>query len=201
MYMKIYSRIVAAMALMMMSISAIHAQQWQLDKNHSTVGFSISHMVISEVEGKFDDYTLTLTTSKDDFTDAAIQFEVHVGSINTGHTGRDEHLQEEDLFNVAKYPTLSFVGHSMKQVDGKRYKLTGDFTMMGVTKTLELDVIFNGTIKDNWGNQRAGFKVSGVIDRYDFGLEYNSVLEAGGLSIGREVNLDIKLEMINKGGA
>lgn len=201
MYKKVSISLTASFAIILLNLSGVYAQQWQLDKNHSTIGFSISHMVISEVEGKFDDYTLEIQTSKEDFTDASIQFEVKVASINTGHSGRDEHLQEEDLFHVAKFPTLKFVSKHLKQIESKRFKMTGDFTMMGVTKTLELDVIFNGTIKDNWGNNRAGFKVSGVIDRYDYGLEYNSVLEAGGLSIGREVNLDIKLELINKGGA
>jgi len=170
---------------------------WNIDKNHSTIGFSIDHMVVSEVDGKFDDFDGSLTASKDDLTDATISFSAKTASINTANERRDGHLKSADFFDAEKFPELSFKSTSFDKVSDGKYKMTGDLTMHGVTKSVSLDVKFNGTV-DTGKGVKAGFKVSGVIIRKDWGLTYNSVIESGGLAVGEEVTLDIKLEM-NKG--
>lgn len=170
--------------------------KWNFDTGHSSVGFAIDHMVISEVEGNFTKFGGTLESSSDDFKDLKVTFDIDASSINTSHEKRDGHLKNEDFFNVKKYPKITFSSTSFTHIKGKKYKLSGDFTMHGVTKTVELDVKYNGTIKDPWGNTRAGFKVTGELNREDYGLTYGKVMETGGLLIGHEVALNINLEVV-----
>ncbi|MCZ2356471.1 MAG: YceI family protein [Bacteroidia bacterium] len=178
--------------------SIVNAQStvWKLDKSHSSVGFTIDHMVISEVTGSFNDFVFNVKSDKPDFTDAVFDATIQVKSIDTKEPKRDDHLRSDDFFDAANYPTIKFVGKKFSQVSGKQYKVTGDLTMHGVTKTVTLDAKFNGLIKDPYGNTRAGLKVWGEIDRYDYGLKYNAVLEAGGLTIGQTVRLNINAELI-----
>ena len=184
------------LALLTLLIVLSAAQtKWNFDGAHSNVGFSIDHMVISEVEGTFGTFTGTLESPSDDFKNAKITFEIDPASITTGNAKRDGHLKAKDFFNVEVFKTISFVSSSFTHVKGKKFKLVGEFTMHGVTKTVELDVKHNGTIKDPWGNTRAGFKVTGELNRADFGLTYGKVMEAGGLMVGHEVTLNINLEV------
>ena len=189
--------LVAAIALS--GISLAQSTVWKGDNSHSSITFSIAHMVISETEGQFSDYEVTVKADKDDFTDAQYEVVIQAGSIDTDDEKRDGHLKSGDFFDVAQYETITFKGSKFEQVDGKNYKVTGELTMHGVTKTVTLDAKFNGTIKDPWGNTRAGLKIWGAINRTEFGLQYNSVMEAGGLMIGEEVNLDINEELIKQG--
>ncbi|MEQ9426259.1 MAG: YceI family protein [Cyclobacteriaceae bacterium] len=167
---------------------------WNIDGAHSVIGFNIDHMVVSEVEGRFNDFTGSLVASKDDLTDAKVNFTAQTASINTDNERRDDHLRSEDFFEAEKFPEITFTSSKFEKVSDGKYKMTGDLTMHGVTKTVSLDVKFSGTVDTGRGT-KAGFKVSGVLNREDFGLMYNSVLEAGGVAIGKEVRLDIKLEM------
>jgi len=169
---------------------------WGFDATHSTVRFAVSHMVISEVEGNFSKYEGTVTTSKADFSDAKIDFTIDVSSINTNDADRDDHLKNEDFFDVSKYPNISFKSKSMESVGGNKFKLTGDFTMHGVTREIILDAKYGGTITDPWGNVKAGFKISGTIDRTLWGLKYNSTMDTGGLMIGEEIDIVCKMELI-----
>ena len=147
------------------------AQTWNLDKSHAKLGFTITHLMISDVEGTFKTFDVTLTASKEDFSDAAISLTADVNSINTDNEKRDAHLKSADFFDAAKYPSLSFKSKSFTQVSGKNYKLTGDLTMHGVTKTVTLDVVYNGTITHPMNKKLvAGFKISGTIKRSDFGV-------------------------------
>jgi len=176
---------------------AIFAQttKWGVDPGHSNIQFSISHMVISEVTGKFSTYEGTVLSDKPDFSDAKINFTIKVNSVDTDNEKRDQHLVSADFFDAEKYPEITFKGKSLKKVSDNKYKLTGSLTMHGVTKTIVLDVKYGGTVKDPWGNTKAGFKITGIIKRYDFGLKYNSTLEAGGLMIGEEVDLVCNIEV------
>ena len=184
------------LALLSVLFILVTAQtKWNFDGAHSSVGFSIDHMVISEVEGSFGTFTGTLESSSDDFKDAKITFEIDPSTITTGNAKRDGHLKGKDFFNVEEFKKISFVSSSFTHVKGKKFKLVGEFTMHGVTKTVELDVKHNGTIKDPWGNTRAGFKVTGELNREDFGLTYGKVMEAGGLLIGHDVTININLEV------
>ena len=157
-------------AVLMVSLSTF-AQTWNLDKAHAKLGFTITHLMVSDVEGSFKTFDITITSSKADFTDAVITLSADVNSINTDNEKRDAHLKSPDFFDAAKYPSLSFKSKSFTQVSGKNYKLTGDLTMHGVTKPVTLDVIYNGTITHPMSKKLvAGFKVSGNFKRSDFGV-------------------------------
>ncbi|MFZ4463099.1 MAG: YceI family protein [Bacteroidales bacterium] len=171
---------------------------WKIDPSHSSINFEVAHMVVSDVVGKFDSFDGKILAEKADFTDASISFTIQVSSVNTENEKRDGHLQGADFFDVAKYPTIEFKSKSLKVVSGNKYLLKGDLTMHGVTKEVELNVKYNGTIKDPWGGTRAGFKVSGEIVRADYGLLYNSALEAGGVMIGETVAINVNLELLKQ---
>lgn len=171
---------------------------WKIDNSHSNVTFEVDHMVISSVTGKFQEFEGDIKADKADFSDANVSFSIEATSVNTNNEKRDNHLRDEDFFNVATYPEITFVGKKLTPESGKNYKLVGDLTMHGVTKEVELDVKFNGTVKDPWGNTRAGFKVSGELNRADYGLVYNSALEAGGVVIGEEVEIQVNLELVKE---
>jgi polyisoprenoid-binding protein YceI len=171
---------------------------WKIDHSHSNVTFEVSHMVVSTVTGKFQEFDGTIKADKDDFSDASVSFTIQAASVNTNNEKRDNHLRDADFFEVAIYPTIDFVGKKMAQKSGNKYTLTGDLTMHGVTKEIELDVRYNGQIKDPWGNTRSGFKVSGTLNRTDYGLTWNNTLEAGGLVVGEDVDIQVNLELIKE---
>lgn len=178
--------------------SIIYSQKttWKIDNSHSKIGFEVSHLVFSTVDGRFTKFDGNITTEGDDFTTAKIDITIDVNSINTDNEKRDQHLKSDDFFNAEKFPNIKFVGKSMKKVSDNKYKLIGDFTMRDVTKQIELDVTFNGIIKDSWGNQRAGFKLKGTINRMDYGLSWNKLLETGGAVVGKDVDLLITVQLI-----
>ena len=147
------------------------AQKWTLDGAHAKLGFTVTHLSISESEGAFKKVTSTITSTKDDFSDAAIDLTAEVNSIDTDNDQRDEHLKGADYFDAAKYPTLTFKSKSFKKVADKKYKLSGDLTLHGVTKPVDLDVTYNGTATHPYTKKTlAGFKITGTIKRKDFGI-------------------------------
>ncbi|MCF6214448.1 MAG: YceI family protein [Flavobacteriaceae bacterium] len=182
------------LALALTGFIATAQTTWKVDNVHSTVRFSIAHMVISEIEGNFTSFSGTITNEKADFSDAKINFTIDANSIYTRNKKRDGHLKSADFFDVVKYPSLTFKSTSLQKKDAKHFILTGYFTMHGVRKLVKLDLLAAGTIKDNNGNLKAGFKVTGTLKRSDFGLKYNSVMDNGGVVIGDEVSFSIKLE-------
>jgi polyisoprenoid-binding protein YceI len=169
---------------------------WKIDKSHSAIGFTIDHMVVSETHGSFKDFSADIKSDKADFSDVQLKLTIPLSTINTDDAKRDEHLKSPDFFDVAKNPNMVFVTKSFKKVKGNIYKLTGDLTLNGITKTITLDARFNGIVKSPWGDTRSGVKVYGEIDRYAFGLKYNSLLEAGGMTIGQKVRIACSLELI-----
>lgn len=174
------------------------AQNWSFDKSHSKVQFAVTHLMISETVGQFGDFDGSVTASKEDFTDAQITFTIKVASINTDNADRDNHLRSADFFDAEKHPDITFKSKSLKKIDGKRYKLSGDLTMHGVTKPIELDVTFNGMAKSPWGQTVAGFKLNGTLNRTDYGLKWNKTLETGGLLVSEEVNFTAAVELVKK---
>ncbi|WP_127019720.1 YceI family protein [Flagellimonas beolgyonensis] len=184
---------------LMLQVAAIGFGQntvWKVDPSHSTIGFSIDHLVVSETVGAFKDYTLQVVANKQDFSDAKIDLVIQANSIDTHDPKRDEHLRSSDFFNVEEFPKITFSADGFDISDKKTYKLIGTLQMHGVTKQITLNAKFGGIVKDPWGGTRAGLKIWGELDRYDFGLKYNSLLEAGGLSIGREVRIECRVELI-----
>ncbi|MBL7682236.1 MAG: polyisoprenoid-binding protein [Flavipsychrobacter sp.] len=174
--------------------AATTATKWNLDRSHSGVKFSVSHLVISETEGTFKVFDGTVTSPSTDFNNASINFNVDVNSINTDDDKRDGHLKSDDFFNAEKYPAMKFTSTSFKKVKGNQYALEGNLTIRDVTKKVKLNVVYGGTVKDPWGNIKAGFKATGKINRKEFGLKWGAVTEAGGAVVGDEVNMEIKVE-------
>ncbi len=179
-----------------LTISIVSAQtKWKFDKAHTNIGFSVTHLVITDVEGNFKKFGGTVITNGDNFENAQVEFWADVNSINTENEKRDKHLKSDDFFNAEKFPKLTFKSKSFTKVGENKYKMVGDLTIRGITKEVELDVIHNGTIKDPWGNTRAGFKITGEINRFDFGLKWNKLMEFGGAVVGKTVRLNINTEL------
>jgi polyisoprenoid-binding protein YceI len=143
---------------------------WDLDKAHAKLGFTITHMMVSDVEGWIKITDAKLTTTKDDFSDAVIAITADMNSVNTDNEKRDAHLKSADFFEVTKYPSLTFKSTSFTKVDDKNYKLKGDLTMHGVTKPVELNAMCRMGISPKSKKSIAGFKVTGIIKRSDFGV-------------------------------
>lgn len=160
------------MLLAVLIAGAISAQTWSLDKNHAKLGFQVTHLMISDVEGSFNTFDVTLNSSKEDFSDAVIELTADINSVFTNNDYRDKDLKSENFFDAAKFGTLTFKSTSLKLVNGKNYKLAGNLTIHGVTKPVELDVVLKGPIEHPRNNKKliAGFKVTGKINRKDFGV-------------------------------
>lgn len=175
----------------LLAAGALYAGNYNIDKAHSNVGFKVRHMMISNVSGKFDSFTGTIVYDEKTKTLKTLTGKIDASSINTDNKKRDAHLKDTDFFDVKKYPNITF---ELTKVDGD--DAYGKLTMHGVTKEVKLDFENNGTVKDPWGNQRLGLSLSGKINRLDYGLKYNSILEAGGVAVGETVKLDIEIEGI-----
>lgn len=168
--------------------------QWALDATHSNVRFTVPHLVISEVEGSFSKFNGTVSHTKPDFSDASINFTVDVASVDTDNERRDGHLKSDDFFNAEKYPQMKFESTSFKKISGNKYELSGNLTIRDVTKPVKFDVVYGGTAKDGRGTTKAGFKATTSINRFDYGLKWNSLTEAGGATVGQDVTIDLKLQ-------
>lgn len=168
--------------------------KWVLDPMHSEVQFKVKHLVISTVSGFFKSFEGELDTANDDFTDASISFSLDINSIDTNQTQRDEHLKSAEFFNAAEYPKISFKSTSFTKVDDDDYKLVGDLTVKGITKPVTLDVEFGGAAADFYGNTKAGFEITGKINRKDFGLTWDGVTEAGSVVVGEDIKLLINVQ-------
>ena len=183
-----------------MAAAPTAATSWNLDKSHSGVKFGIDHLVISEVEGTFKVFNGSLTSPTPDFNNAKVDFTVDVNSISTDDEKRDGHLKSDDFFNAEKYPAMKFSSTSFKKVKGNAYVMEGNLTIRDVTKKVKWAVIYGGTVKDPWGNIKAGFKASSKINRKDFGLKWGSVTEAGGAVVGDEVRMIVNVDFAQAKG-
>ena len=167
---------------------------WKVDKVHSSVTFTVRHMVISDVTGSFKDFTVDLKSEKDDFSDAEVQSTIKVGSISTDNTMRDNHLKSDDFFNAEKFPEIQFKSTSFEKISDTKYKITGDLTIRDVTKTVTFDATLNGTLKTNRGLLSA-WKATTTINRFDYNLKWNKTIETGGLIVGQDVLITLNLEL------
>ena len=173
--------------------TSVFAQStWTVDKVHSKVGFAATHMVVAETEGVFHDFDIKVTSKTADFNGADVEFSAKVASIDTENEKRDGHLKSDDFFNAEKYPEIKFKGTVVKE--GDKYKLKGDLTIRDVTKTVVFDVTYGGSTKA-FGKEKAGFKLSGKIDRFDYNLKWDKTIEAGGLVVGKEVEIIARVEL------
>lgn len=168
---------------------------WTLDQAHSNITFSIQHMVISEVTGSFKDFAINLHSSKDDFGDAAIEATINVNSINTENDRRDGHLRTDDFFNAEKFPTIKFRSTSFEKIGDRHYAVKGMLTIRDTTKEVTVDAVLNGIISSGTG-ERAGWKCTFSINRFDYGLRWNQTIETGGLIAGATVTILFNLEFV-----
>ena len=166
--------------------------KWSLDKSHAKLRFSVSHMMLSEVEGAFNSFDVKMISTKEDLSDAQIELTADVNTIDTDNPDRDGHLKKPDFFDAAKFSTLTFKGKSFRKASGKNYKLSGDITMHGVTKPVTLDVIYNGTaVNPHSKKTMAGFKVTGTLKRSDFAVGKDTP----SAMVGDEITITSNFEM------
>ena len=166
---------------------------WTIDASHSSVAFSVKHLMISKVRGSFSGFSGTVTVPEDRLA-TTVEVTIDPTTVNTADANRDAHLKNSDFFDTENFPSWTFVSKGIR-VDGGDYVMSGDLTMRGVTKPVDLQVEFEGVSKDPWGNTKAGFSAQGEVNRKDFGMEYNAALETGGVLIGEKVKLSFDIEL------
>jgi polyisoprenoid-binding protein YceI len=173
---------------------------WIADASHSEIGFRIKHLMITNVKGKFSDFEVSAQTEGEDFSTAKISFSADVASIHTGNNDRDNHLRSADFFDAENHPKMTFEATEVGKADGDgNFKLSGNLSIRGTSRPVTLDVEMGGVAKDPWGNTKAGFTISGKINRKDWGLTWNAPTEAGGLLVSEEVKLNIDLQLLKQG--
>jgi len=188
-------RVIAGLiAIVGISVIASAQSEWKLDKAHSSITFTVRHMVISEVSGNFKDFSVVLKSEKEDFSDASIESIIQVASISTDNDFRDKHLKSDDFFNAEKYPEIKFKSTQFEKLSDNKYKITGDLTIRDVTRKVTFDAVLNGTLKTNRGMLSA-WKASTTINRFDYNLKWNKTLETGGLMVGPDVTVTLNLEL------
>jgi polyisoprenoid-binding protein YceI len=191
---------IALFALFGLSASGAAAQaaSWDIDGGHSNVGFSVRHLMVSNVRGTFKTVSGTVELDETDPSKAKVVATIDTKSVDTGDVKRDEHLRSPDFFDSAKNPQMTFTSKSVKRA-GKGWKVTGDLTIRGVTKEVVLDVsALAPSVKDPWGGVRTGFTATTTIDRKDYGMEWNKALDNGGIALGNEVKITLEIELSKK---
>ena len=171
---------------------------WAIDPTHSEAGFKVKHLVISTVNGKFNEFEGSVESEDDNFENANISFAAKIDSISTGVADRDAHLKSDDFFNAEQYPELKFQSTSFEKVDDEEYSLKGDLTIRDITKPVSLKVVYGGTVTDPYGNTKAGFEISGKVNRKEFGLKWSAVTEAGSVVVSDEVKLDLNIQIVKQ---
>jgi polyisoprenoid-binding protein YceI len=185
--------------LLIAALPVVAQTTWKIDPVHSKVLFTVSHMVVSEVTGRFNEFDATLVQTNDDFSESKLSATIKTNSIDTDNEKRDEHLKSADFFDAEKYPEITFESKSFVKTGENKYTITGNLTMHGITKEVVLDATMNGIVKSPWGNEVAGFKAETTVNRYDFGLKWNKALEAGGVIVGENVKVTLQVELVKQG--
>ncbi|WP_298335420.1 YceI family protein [Ferrimicrobium sp.] len=167
---------------------------WNLDAAHSSVEFTVRHLMVSKVRGHFEKFTASVTIDED-VTKSSVTASIEAGSITTRDEARDNHLRSADFFESDKYPTIEFASTAIRP-NGDDWKLLGNLTIRGVTKPIELDLEFNGTQADPYGGVRTGFSATGELSRKDFGIEWNAAVDGGGVVVGDKITINLEAELV-----
>lgn len=170
--------------------------KWSIDPAHSEIGFKVKHLMFTNVYGRFETFEGSVESDENGQNIENITFTTDVSSINTGNADRDNHLKGSDFFDTENYPKMNFTSVKLLWLNDNYYNLLGDLTIRDVTKQVSLSVEYNGTMVDPWGNTKMGFNITGKLNRNDWGLTWNSVLETGGVLVGEDVNLNIELQVV-----
>jgi polyisoprenoid-binding protein YceI len=168
--------------------------KWALDTAHSSVDFSVKHMMIAKVKGSFNEFSASIEADPQDLTSATIEFTVDLNSVDTRSTDRDNHLRSADFFDVEKFPTLTFKATKVEKTDEDEYNVTGDLSLHGVTRQETFKVTYEGSGKDPWGNTKVGFNAEGKLNRSDYGLTWNAALETGGVLVGDQIKVSLEIQ-------
>ncbi len=170
-------------------------KKWVIDSAHSEIDFKVKHLMISNVKGSFKKIDATVHTTGNDFTSAEIDVWIDPSSIDTANTQRDEHLKSADFLDIENHKQITFTGNTLRRTEKKdTYELLGDLTIKGISKSIKLDVEYGGMVLDPLGVRKVGFSVHGVIDRKDWGLNWNTLLEAGGVMVSDEVRISCEVQ-------
>jgi polyisoprenoid-binding protein YceI len=172
--------------------------KWKLDPAHSEVTFKVKHMMITNVSGTFNEFNVETTTENDDFTKADVTFTAKTASVDTKSEQRDTHLRSADFFDAEKYPEIKFKPTRYEKISDDELKIQGDLTIRGITKNIALNAEFGGVKKDPWGQTKAGFTIDGKINRRDWGLNWNAVLEAGGVMVSEDVKVHGEIQLVRE---
>jgi len=172
--------------------------KWVLDPTHSELSFKIRHLMISNVSGSIKDFQVSAETRDDDFSTAQISVVGDMASVSTNQEQRDTHLRTADFFEVEKHPQFQFKSTRIEKAGDGTFALYGDLTLKGITKPVQLNVEFNGIAKDPWGNQKAGFLITGRINRSEWGVNFNGVLETGGVMLSDEIKINSEIQMVKQ---
>ncbi|TLY19785.1 MAG: polyisoprenoid-binding protein [Nitrospirae bacterium] len=190
---------IAAAIVFATSDARAATERYNVDPDHSIVGFSVAHMVVSKTTGRFKDYSGFIEMDPAAKTVKALEAVIQTDSIDTNHVKRDTHLRSPDFLNVEKYPTMTYKMKSYEKIGDNQYMAKGDLTLLGVTREVVLTGTFNGLVpKDPMGNTRAGFTAHGKINRQDFGMKWSKVLDSGGLVVGDDVDINLEVEVIKQ---
>lgn len=173
-------------------------ERWEIDSSHSGIHFSVRHMVISRVRGQFARWSGTVLAEDGDPSRATVEVVIDASSIDTGVADRDGHLKSPDFLNVAEHPDITFKSRGVEPLGQGHLRVSGELTIRGVTREVALEVEVAGRARDPWGNERAGFAAKASIDRREFGLVWNQVLEAGGVLVGERVEIEIEVEAVKQ---
>jgi polyisoprenoid-binding protein YceI len=176
----------------------MRTDRWEIDSSHSSVHFSVRHLVIAKVRGSFTRWSGTVQVPEGDFSKATVAVTIDASSIDTGVADRDAHLKSADFFDVAQHPELRFVGKRVEPRSGGNIDVVGDLTIKGITREVILRVEQHGQAKDPWGNLRVAFSAKTSIDRKDFGLTWNQVLETGGVMVGDRVEIEAEIQAVKQ---
>ena len=168
-------------------------KNWNVDAAHSSIGFSVKHMMVSKVRGSFGDFNANVEANETDLTNANIAFNINVASINTGNEDRDNHLRSADFFNAEAFPEIKFVANNISK-NGEEYKIAGDLTIKDITKPIVFEAEYEGKGTNPWGQEVVGFSAETKINREDFGLTWNQALETGGVLVGKDIKITVELE-------
>ncbi len=172
--------------------------KWSIDPSHSEIAFKVRHLMIAHAKGSFNVFDASIYTNAKDFTTAEIDLWIDSSSITTGDEKRDAHLKSADFLDTEKHKQITFTSSTIGKADKNGvHELWGELTMLGITKNIKLEVEFGGVVKDPWGNEKAGFTVTGKINRSDWGLVWNAPIEAGGLLVSNEVSISCEVELTN----
>lgn len=188
--------IVTAASLLLVLASLARAEKWEIDVAHSSVGFSVRHMVVTKTHGKFNDFTGYIDFDGENVEKGSVEITARIASIDTDNKKRDDHLRSPEFFDAEKFPTMIFKSKKVIKGSGSEFKLVGDLTIKDVTKDVTFDCEFNGVINDPVGNTRAGFSAVVKINRQDFNVKWSKSLDAGGLVVGDEVKINLEIEAV-----